>query len=181
MAKDVGRFRRKRLQRFFIGLHGPGSEIPRWIEVGHLLQGVEIMLKRIVERDGSKHVVETNCGWIAEGALEPAQNSISDYRQYVTHLAGKRPIAFLTGDDQLWLFDYKKISSKEFTDNRLSISTDIGYKSPRNAAAASISGWTPGFQILSVKNFRFEQNKFFYTVTAQVFDTDVVTKMSIGI
>jgi hypothetical protein len=181
MAKSVARFRRKRLQRLFVGEHGPSRTVPSWVEIGHLLQGAEIMLKRVVEFDGNGNVAERNCGWDADGTLEPAQNTIADYRQYVNLLTGKRPIAILTGDDQLWRFDYQIVDSKTVIDNRISVVTDIGYKSPRNAAATKVTGWTPGFQVIQVKNFTHSSGRMSYQAGPTLFLEYDSSKITIGI
>ncbi len=169
MGKDLTRVRRKRIQRFFRGAHGPGKPSPSWLETGHFIQGVSIVLKRQYEVDGDGNIAETNCGWEPEGTLQPAQTTVKDFRFHLSFFTGKRPTAFLTGDDQLWLFDYTDNGRKGFTDNRLSIVTDPGYESPREAAMAKVIGWIPGFQVYKVKNFQLVGNKMIYDIVEKLY------------
>lgn len=169
MGKDITGVRRKRIQRFFRGLHGPDLKRPTWREMGHFIEGVSFTLKRLYEADGDGNVAQTNCGYAAEGTLQPAQVTIPDYREHLSWLTGKKPTAILTGDDQLWIFDYYDTGRKSTVDNRLSIVTDVGYDSPAEAAFATVVGWIPAFQILQVKDVKIVNGQLTYTTVKKLF------------
>lgn len=181
MATDLNKIRRKRLKRMFVGEHGPTKTSESWLEVGHFIQGVSVQLKRLVELDGNNHVAEANCGWDPEGTLQPGQTTVSDFRFNIGKFTGKRPVAWLCGDDQLWVFDYKKVSKTEVIDNRISIISDVGYDSPAEACFARVQGWIPGFQIYRVKDFKLVGNKLSYTIIESLFTETEIAEGKIKI
>lgn len=181
MAKDLTRIRRKRLTRMFAGEHGPTKSSESWQEIGHFIRGVSIQLKRLVELNGNNHVAESNCGWDAEGTLQPGQTTIADFRIAIGRFTGKRPLAWLCGEDQLWVFNYRKLSSKEAIDMRLSVISDLGYDSPREACFARVQGWIPTFQIFKVKDFKLLGNKLSYTILEELFPESEIAEGKIKI
>jgi hypothetical protein len=163
-GKDTSRVLRFRLTRMFIGTFSTGTRTESWVETGHFLQGVRLMLEEIFETDGDGHITnaEYPCGYAVEGEAVPAQNTVGDYQFYNQHFRGKKSVAFLCGN-QLWLFRSKYLGNKSFIDNRISIGPKHGYDSPRQQENISfLPAWIPGFEVFEVKNFLYKGHTMTY-------------------
>lgn len=163
--KNISRYKRIKLQRMFIGTNPPNNRNERWTETGNFFRGVSLILEKVYEMDGAEHVAEGNCGYLAGGSAQPSQNMIEDLSFNRQFLSGKRSIALLCGDSQLWLFRPKLINSKKIIDRRLSMKIRLGYDTQRPTSFVEFSGWIPEFEILEIENFKFEGGKLTYKLT----------------
>lgn len=160
--KNIQRYKRIKLQRMFIGTYAPTSRNERWSETGNFFRGVSLILDKIYEVDGLEHVAEGFCGYLAGGSAQPSQNMVEDLSFNRQFLSGKRPVAMLCGDSQLWLFRPKLVNSKKFIDRRLSMKVRMGYDGQRPTSFVEFSGWIPDFEVLEISDFKFEGGKLSY-------------------
>lgn len=178
MAKNIDSYRRIKLMRFFVGTNPPTTRNERWQEMGHFFRGVQFILEKVYEMDGAEHVAEENCGYLASGSAQPSQNTIDDFRLHTRWLSGKKPIAFLCGTDQLWIFRPKIVNSQKFIDSRVSMLLKVGYDSPRPTTFVEFSGWLPSFEVHEIKNFSFSKGIMKFDVVKPLFleglDTPVI-------
>jgi hypothetical protein len=169
-GKDTARVSLARFRRAFVGTYLTSTRKETWIECGHFLQGVRLMAEEIFEIDGDGSIAEET-GWFnIEGEATPPQNTIGDYRFYNRYLRGRRPFAFWCDDNQLWFYKSYYLGDGKILDNRISIFPKHGYDSPRQTENTKISCAIGGFEIVTVKEFSFANNKLNYKkVTSEPF------------